>query len=223
MDMIGYRPLVRLLYRILTVALYVEIGMAGVVTVTLLMTMISSEDKLLSAWPLEVAEETDYPATTISPHVNNVEVTINRGTVRFSSDSPGYYGLKFLETIFFFALAISITVLLRRLLRSLHPTHPFTPDNARRIRNIAYLVLTIFPYSLIRSAVYWLFTYRTIAIEGTTYTHPFRLLAGRPFPHQVWLDLDVNVLALLIGIVLLIIAEVFRRGVAIQADNESIV
>lgn len=224
MEVIHHQPLVALLRRLVNVALFVEVGIAAVTVIMFIMTASSPDDRLLSAWPVEIEEYVPVATlTTSNEHLSDLTLVQNRGTIEFSSDSVGYYLLKFADTVLVFALAIGITLLLRKVFRSLSNHHPFTAANAQRIRRIALLVILIAPYSLLKSLVYRYYIVRNIAIDGKEYVSFSDLFSRGLFEHEVWIDLNVDLLALFIGLVLLIIAEVFRIGVLIQTDNESIV
>jgi len=58
-------------------------------------------------------------------------------------------------------------------------------------------------------------------VAGKVYTNIFSLYSGTN-KNEIWLNLNINFQALLTGIVLLVIAEVFRAGLLIKEDNDSI-
>ena len=224
METIRHQSLVTWFIRLITVALYLEVGVSLVVVLMFVMTVGSPEDALLSAWPIEVSQSSyRQPLAVVSESVSDLETVINRGTIQFSSDRVGYYLLKFLDAVGMFALAIYITLLLKRIFLALRNQHPFTVANARRIRNIALLVIAIAPYSLVKSLLYRYYIQSHIALVDSTYATWSHYLSSSVPADQVWIAVDFNSQALLMGFVLLIIAEVFRVGVVIQADNESIV
>ncbi len=224
METVRHQSLIVLLLRLTTIALYLEIGIAVVVVLMFIMTVGSPEDALRSAWPIEVSQSLlSQPLTTNNEHLSNLTMIINRGTILFSSDRFGYYLLKLVDAVFMFALVIGITVLLKRIFLALRAQHPFTVSNARRIRNVALLVVAIAPYSFVKSLIYRYYIQSHIILEDSTYAAWSNFLSSSIPTDQVWIAVDFNIQALLIGLVLLIIAEVFRVGVLIQADNESIV
>ncbi|WKN42578.1 DUF2975 domain-containing protein [Tunicatimonas pelagia] len=224
MQYVRHKKLISTLRGLVIFALILEILMAAMVLIIFATTIISSEDTLLSAWPVEVgAAVTDLRTSSIHPHLSDVAVTINQGSIQFSSESVDYYLLKFLEIALGFAITIGVTWLLIRILSSLQHQRIFTTENAHRLRNIALLVILATPYSLIKSLTYRGYIATTIEVEGKEYANLFDTFSANLSSNQIWLSFDTNWQALLTGLILLIIAEVFRVGVLIKLDNESIV
>ncbi|MEM6841478.1 MAG: DUF2975 domain-containing protein [Bacteroidota bacterium] len=219
MQNIRYKGLINSLRGIVVLALIFEILIAVAVLVIFIITATSEEDALLSAWPIVVAEDQSRYGTVS----DNASVIVNQGTIQFSTKSIGYYLLKSVEAIFTFFIVIGITLLLRDILYSLHRQQVFTTENARRIRNISLLIILFTPYSIAKSFIYRGYLISNIRIEGKEYASLFSNFSGELSSNQIWINVDVNIQALLIGVVLLIIAEVFRMGVLIRLDNESIV
>ncbi len=224
MQYVRHKKLINTLKGCIILALILEILMAATVLIIFVTTIVSPEDTLLSAWPIEVGtESTDLFVSNNNTELSNVVITVNQGSVQFSSESVSYYLLKFLEAAFGFAITIGVTQLLIRILSSLQHQRTFTSENARRLRNIALLVMLATPYGLIKSLTYRGYILSNISIEGKEYTSLFSAFSHDLSSNQIWLSFDTNWQALLIGAVLLIIAEVFRIGVLIRTDNESIV
>ena len=105
---------------------------------------------------------------------------------------------------FMLGFATAIVYQLRRIFANLKAGQPFIPENARRIRAIGLLVILA---CLVQSFLgFGLGTIlaKNLAIEGVTI---------RP---QLNFGLD----GFLIGLVILVLAEVFRYGAALQEDRD---
>lgn len=223
MEHIRYRLLIRLLSHTLHLALVFEIIFAVIILIFYVQTIVS-DDALLSAWPVEVTVNSfDLPLTSDNPNVGNLSLPIYQGTIQFSLKSIGYYLVKGIDAVFLLGLIMVITVLLKRIFRSLANQHPFTGENARRIRLIALLVLLAVPYSIAKTMAYQYFIRHSIHVEGKEYAPWFGSFSSEASTNKLWLAVDFNGEALIAGIILLLIAEVFRIGILIKTDNESFV
>lgn len=220
----SHQSLIRFLQWTLRLALYAEVGMVVIILVTFLMTATSEEDALLSAWPITLSEQTtDVAVTTECATVHDLSLTLNQGLISFSSDTFGYYLLKLVDALFLLAVIIAITVLLRRIFSSLLTDGPFILPNAYRLRTVALLLILLVPYDIVKAGIYHYFLLQQTSVVSGKYVSLFSLSFNRPDINQVWLDLPVDFLPLLIGLMLLVVSEIFRAGVLLRLDNESIV
>jgi hypothetical protein len=140
----------------------------------------------------------------------------------FSSTSFGYYLLKILDAIFVLGVSIFITILLKRIVSSLQNQHPFTVKNMHRIRNIGFLLMSLSIFSLIRSLIYRSYIVQNVTIEGFKFADLFSFQPDLTID-KIGVGLDMNIQALIVGFILLFIGELFRIGVMMKEDNESIV
>jgi DUF2975 family protein len=125
------------------------------------------------------------------------------GTLRF----PPQKGLLFIANLVILtgSLALLLWVLsqLRALFRTLRAGRPFAPANATRVRRIAWAVIV---GELARSAV--------LFFEGS-YAMTHFSAAGLSFAAQP----SVNVFAIIDGLIILVIAEVFREGTRLDEER----
>lgn len=211
----------RTLLWITNLALYVSIGIALLVVIALIFT-VNDEGQLTSAWDIEVREQlTDFQVISENASIDDPKIVINKGGIQFASRSISYYILKSIDAVIVILPVILIILLLRKTVRSIQLQHPFTKENVLRIKYIAFILILISPYSLIKSLIYRSYIVNNIDVAGKVYTNIFSLSSGTN-KNEIWLNLDINFQALLTGIVLLVIAEVFRAGVLIKEDNDSI-
>ncbi len=215
---------VRILRGLLQLALIVEVIAAVVVLATFTLTVFSEEDTLLSAWPVTLSEQpADVALTADDPTVYDLSLTVSQGVIRFSADTAAHYLLKLVDALLLFGVAITITVLLKRITNTLRASSPFVISNARRLRIIALLLIGLVPYDVLKGLVYRSFLMSRTSVISGEYISFFNGPSSSTENQPVWIDLPVDVQPLLIGLVLLVIAEVFRSGVLLRLDNESIV
>lgn len=124
------------------------------------------------------------------------------GTLEFRPPSGAFLSTTAVLVILALVCALWVLAQLRAVFRTLRDGRPFVPANARRIRWIGYAVIA---GEIVRSAVaFWTSSYvtRHFAAEGLRF--------------DVWPD--VNVLAILCGLIILVIAEVFRAGTRLDEE-----
>jgi hypothetical protein len=104
------------------------------------------------------------------------------------------------------AVTLTITYLLRKIFATLTVSggSPFIPENAVRLRKIAILIILLAPLNFINDFYnFWLVTTNFQSKENN-FTP----------------DLKLDFQTLLIGLVVLVIAEIFRTGTQLQEENE---
>lgn len=221
MENIRYKNLLKAFRWLINIALYVQIAGAVVIFVSFFF-MLSGEGELISSYEVALDQQpTEHAISSKNTSLNNLKLVVNQGTIQFTSRNAGYYILKIIDAIFLLAVSILITVLLKKIVKSMEGHHPFTMENTLRIRKIAFLLMSITPYSLIQSFIYRSYILKNISIEGLEYTELFSFLPYN-LADRIWVGIDVDLQALITGIILIIIAEVFRIGLIMKLDNESI-
>ncbi|MBK6265630.1 DUF2975 domain-containing protein [Marivirga sp. S37H4] len=228
MENIRHKSLIRLLKWIVNLALVVEIALAVGVTLVLINIMYSEEDSLTSSYPITLIDDLSaYQIASENVELEQLTIYSESATIQFTSDSIGYYILKISDVIITFFLAIGITLLARKVFQSLEKNHPFTMENASRLRKIAFLLILFTPYSLIKGLIYRNYITNNISIEGKEFAdsliYYLGVFSNNFKQNEAWIDLNVNFQTLLIGAILLVIAEIFRIGVVMKEDNESII
>ncbi len=151
----------------------------------------------------------DYPKITGIPSSNpnwkDTYLTVTAGTLHVERRIDWQLMLGILVYCCGFAsLSLSITYLLRKIFATLTTRHPFDPQNANRLRRIAFLVMLFAPLELYND----LFTHISI---------------GHGFSREkvnFLLQPELNFQFVILGAVLLVIAEVFRIGTQLREENE---
>jgi hypothetical protein len=142
---------------------------------------------------LEIGNENDIKDAQI--HV--------RGSLRFPTSSRALFGGNAILLLVFLALVFWVIGLLRAVFRTLRDGQPFVPANAARIHWIGFAVIFI---ELARSAVVFFenrYAMTHFAADGLRFD-------ARP---------DLNGFAILYGVIILVIAEVFRAGTRLDEDQ----
>lgn len=134
-----------------------------------------------------------------SPSAGNFRI---HGSLRFPAQKGAFLAANAAILIVFFGLLLWVLGQLRAIFRTLRDGQPFVPANATRLRQIAFAIIggelarTVFAFF----ENYYAMTH--FVAEGLRFD-------ARP---------DLNVLAVLNGLIILVIAEVFRVGT--QLDEE---
>lgn len=216
-----YKNLLKVFKWIVNIALYLQIASLALVPIYFII-IFGGEAELFSMVDVVVIPSpTNYNMTSKTELIYNLDFGLNKGTISFTSRGVFYILLKVLESVIRPGFGILITILLRRIVKSMQDHHPFTLENINRIRKIALLLLAFSPYGLIKSLVYRNYVINNISVEGLEYAPLFNF--GERFG-DIYFGLDfINLQSLLAGIILLFIAEIFRLGMNIKLDNESII
>ena len=98
-------------------------------------------------------------------------------------------------------------LLLRRIFRTVQTQSPFHPDNARRITLMGILFLSQTLVELLLKALLW--------NQSVPYLHQIRL----DYDNYLSLDIDLSG-PWLLGLILLALAQVYRRGIELQTESE---
>ena len=124
------------------------------------------------------------------------------GTLEFQPPNGAFLSTTAVLVILAFVFALWVLAQLRAVFSTLRDGHPFVPANARRIRWIGYAVIA---GEIARSVVAFgtnSYVTRHFAAEGVRFD-------VRP---------DVNVLVIVCGLIILVIAEVFRAGTTLDEE-----
>jgi Protein of unknown function (DUF2975) len=126
-----------------------------------------------------------------------------RGSLRFPTQSRSLFAGAAILMAALLSLVFWVLARLRAVFRSLRAGKPFEPANATRIRQIAFAVIV---GEVGRAAVVFLanlYASTHFAAEGLHFD-------ARP---------DFNILAIVYGLIILVIAEIFRAGAQLDEDQ----
>ena len=156
---------------------------------------------LTAATPFEVAADPQAPV--LRYHEPNVS---RRVALLYLGASNDYQSLAW---VVFFAVG---SWLLWQLLLDVTPATPFTFANARRLRGLGLLVLGL---DFVQELAYF-------AVRGLV--PPFRAAGlAEPLSHYVCLNTETSLPGWEVGLVLLVIAAVYQRGVELSREAELVI
>lgn len=134
--------------------------------------------------------------------------TTREQILSFEDSTLGRRLLQTLHNLVYIALIMFVTWQLKEIFSSFSDNRPFTAENSMRIKWIAFSVMFVVIFDIIEAVLHRLYTGSTINISGATFDT---------------YDYSFDLRTFILGILLLVIAEVFRRGSEYQTDSESIV
>lgn len=177
-----------------------------VFVVCVLVVAFAARDTVENDAPVNLLYHQEIPGLeTTHPDFSDPVLRLKEGVLHYKARVEWKMVLMaFAHIGFQFFITLSITYLLRKIFRTLTHEVPFLPQNALRIRKIGILIMLLPPLHFFENAYhYW--------AASTHFT-----LAGE----KLGTHLEFDFQTLLLGLVVLIIAEVFRIGTQLQQENE---
>ncbi|HEY3042447.1 MAG TPA: DUF2975 domain-containing protein [Vicinamibacterales bacterium] len=159
-----------------------------------------------SSMTIPVSFSVDAPThrvTAPSLGIEDAQIQNVRGLLRFPARSGAFVVANTIILIFMFALALWVLGQLRAVFRTLRDGQPFVPANATRIRRVAMGVIA---GELARASIVFFENY---------YAMTHFAADGLRFNAQP----DLNLFAIVDGLIILVIAEVFRAGTRLAEDQ----
>jgi hypothetical protein len=144
-----------------------------------------------------------HRVTAPSLGIEDAEIMDVRGSLRFPTRRGAFIVGNAMLLVFLFGLALWVLGQLRGVFRTLREGHPFVPANATRLRWIAYAVIF---GEIARSAIVFFENYYAM----THFTAEGLRFDARP---------DLNGFAIILGLIILVIAEVFREGTRLDQEQ----
>jgi Protein of unknown function (DUF2975) len=148
-------------------------------------------------------EPETHPVTNSPSNVENVHLDDTWGSLRFSPRGSGVVAGAALVLIGALAMIVWILGQLRAVFRTLRAGQPFVAANAVRIRRVAYAVIG---GELARAA---------LSYAGMRYATTHFTLQGVRFEARP----DINIVVIVCGLIILVIAEVFREGTRLDEEQ----
>jgi len=131
------------------------------------------------------------------------------GWVKLTSRNRVYLPLVMAGYFIWLGLVLVVVWQLRRILGTLTAGDPFVRDNARRIKTIGWSIIIAVTLKTLTKFGAVLYLKRIISINGRSYLPPSYLL---------WESFPLGMI--FVGLAVLAIAEVFRIGARIKAEQE---
>jgi hypothetical protein len=141
----------------------------------------------------------------LASELTAANLNLDSGKLTFNhQSSKQIIGFNLLSIWVSFAISLSITYLLREIFRSLAQNNPFVVPNAQRLRIIAFLIMFSALTSLAHDAMVNWFLQQNFIIEGS----------------GIRAHLVIDVKTIFAGLILLIIAEIFRIGTQLKQEQD---
>jgi hypothetical protein len=152
---------------------------------------------------IPVSFNVDTPVAAPSLGVQNAQIQKARGSLRFPVQRGAFFMANVIFLFIMFGLALFVVIQLRAVFRTLKEGRPFVSANATRLRWIAGGVIA---GELIRAAIVFFENYYAM----THFSAP-----GLRFD----IRLDVNLFGIVLGLIIMVISEVFRAGTQLDEDR----
>lgn len=143
--------------------------------------------------------------TVASAKLTAAELKLDAGQLTFNhQSSKQIIGFNLLSMWVAFAISLSITYLLRQIFRSLTQSNPFVVHNAQRLRIIAFLIMFSAVTSFAHDAVVNWFLQQNFLLHNS----------------GIRAHLVIDLKTLMAGLIVLVIAEIFRIGARLQEEQD---
>jgi len=134
---------------------------------------------------------------------HNAEITEATGIIKFKDENPSFY-FSLIFGLGFLLLTMVIIYKLRKILSELMKSSPFIIENAARIKYIAFAIVAIGILKTIADLTFALLFSDKISIPGVYIIN------------KIGFPMDI----MLLGCLILIIAEIFRQGAILQEEQK---
>ncbi len=205
MKVIGKRSVASLVGLIINIAWYGQLVLYSFAGVVLLIAFIV-KDQVVSDIPVTLRSyQTVSGLFTPNTALQNATLTLNAGLLHVEQKVTWQVILSAVGSFAGFAiLGLLITYLLRQIFATLLREEPFVKENAHRLRKIALLIMLISPLRLLEDLYHYWFLTGNFKLANDVFA----------------IDLVIDLQSLLTGLVLLIIAELFRLATLVKEENE---
>lgn len=128
-------------------------------------------------------------------------------TLSFEDASTGRRLLQTLHNLIYIGLIMFITWHVKKIFTGFSDNQPFLNNNATRIKWIAFSILFLVFFDVLEDVFHRMYTNSTIVLSGATFDQ---------------FNINFDFRTFFLGLLLLIVAEIFRKGYEYQSDSESI-
>lgn len=200
MKYLGNYSLSTFLKLLVNVIWYLQIILFGFLLIVITAQVTFKTDRIYS-WPVDFADTVSNRMIKNGAGITEAKMTINNGTLRFKgANNWQNISITFIGLSIAFGTFLLITYQLRKILSSFVSDHPFIKSNILRIRLIGLILIVASALKFVFSFFYT--NYINSAFEGFIFTNKLEFAP------------------LLSGLLILIIAEIFRIGVNYREEND---
>jgi hypothetical protein len=224
METLRNKSVVNILRWIFSIAFYVgAVVTVVVVAVSIMSTYPAEESELVSSWPVFISPQAlDYKISPLHQNLHGLSITSTQAMIRFSSTDYSFYALRLFDLIARVGLWLFVIYLLKELFSSLASNYLFTENNIKKLRMVAILIICIMPLKLINGLFHYFYIKNNV--EGKPIIlFPDVFTESQLANDKIWFAINPDFHTLIIGLVILVLVEIFRIGLDFKRDNESII
>jgi hypothetical protein len=206
MKAMGERSIASLVTLVLDVCWYLGAISLGLLALLLVFSLFPGSLGGNLQMSLPVAFNVDshaYTVTSSSLETDDAHMEKVRAYLRFPIQKGRFLSINVAIIIVVFSFGLWVLTQLRQVFRTLRDGRPFVSANATRLRWIGFAVIL---GELVRAGMVWFWSYYTSMHFRADGVH-FVAMA------------DLNTVAIVHGLVILVIAEVFREGARLEEDR----
>lgn len=195
--------ILRVLFKIVWV---VQIVFYSVVFFGMIAKFSFSNEFTIDGWPVTLpAGSYTTQVSPTSPKLSDVKVQVEKASLSFRTQRDWrIIAIAITGVCFGFGIALAITYQLRKIFATLTQANPFVASNAGRIRIIAFILISFPLVSTLLGTI------------TNQYVKTHFAAGGNAFSFYYNLDFS----AVLTGLVVLVIAEVFRLGTQLKEEQD---
>ncbi|HYG40243.1 MAG TPA: DUF2975 domain-containing protein [Cytophagales bacterium] len=205
MKTIGKRSIASILKFIINFAWYFQWAILAFVTVILIVVFIN-KDYVDHDVMVKISKPiTSFTVTAKNPDYAEPTLIVESAKLNFKNKVDAVLIMEsflFLSLIFFFSL--TITYLVKKIFNTLTENTPFVPENAKRLKQIGFLIILYAPLKI---------AYDLVSHSKATMNF---LIDNAP----IGTEFNFHFETIIAGLVILVIAEIFRIGTHLKEEQD---
>ena len=209
MKTLGKHSLASIIKIILNIAWYVQLFFVVFLTVAISLKFFKNGTANPTPETLEVrlTQSKAIPVSTSSTgeKLNGATLNLDSGKLSFNHlSSKAIIAFNLVSMLIAFSISLSITFLLRKIFQTLTTSYPFIIENAYRLKNIGLLVILTSVTSFTHDWIVNWYLKQNFIIDGSA----------------IRAHLVIDLKTIFAGLIILIIAEIFRVGTRLKEEQD---
>lgn len=159
-----------------------------------------------------VHAEQYLPTYDIDPimNISNINITF-LADIKFNSNDRGFISFYFIMHFIFGGLTIYLLWLLKKILQTVNDKNPFQLENSKRIRTIGFIIIFSQLFAIISGILL------TIYFKNPVYLPGFEISL---YSDVILVFIQQSVGEIFTGLIILVLAEIFRMGTTYREEFE---
>lgn len=198
-------------------------ALALAVAATFVIVAALTGQPLMHSWEVRMAASVAGPALLGSPAVVEPDLLLNHAELTANVDGTAGLLLKAGDLLVLAALSLATLWWLRRFAIDVRAGQPFSTDSASRLRRVGLLLIAFPAWQAVSGALWqlWLLAHVSMPDPATALLPSIARTPEVVDPWRLMLDIDLGYAVS--GLVVLVIAQAFRAGIALRHENEEII